>query len=440
MLVILVVEDNPTNMMLVTDVLEDEGYTVIQATDGAAGMSMALSELPDLILMDISLPLINGLEATAALKREGKTKDIPIIALTAHAMGGDRERCLAAGCDDYDTKPINNARLLGKMSTQLLSRSEEFVRRIANYRVARAATKKTSREAEALKEQLDNLQRELDRSTEELRAARHELITRTTELGAARVEITGLYTEIHSAENENQTLVTAIAKERAAYHVLEEQLQTVEAARSSATRAHERLRAHIGDLERECDSSQQTIEAQGADLEAARARVAALEQELGLHQDTERQLEEAMEQVSRLNARCAELEQALELAQRAGPTTAPNTEPRIVELSAALERAEQQLSRMRDQSPVASRKSAADRRITELGAQLAAANERVVAAEDRARQVEEQLRSTPSDVVFLRMELDRTRQHAQRLQTALANLQAAARAAVDNSYREAMYG
>ena len=95
--------------------LQRRGYEVIIAVDGQQGLSMAQAELPDLILMDMSLPLIDGWEATRALKGAAETKQIPVIALTAHAMSTDRDKALEAGCDDYDTKPIELSRLLGKM-------------------------------------------------------------------------------------------------------------------------------------------------------------------------------------------------------------------------------------------------------------------------------------------------------------------------------------
>ncbi|NET74068.1 MAG: response regulator, partial [Sphaerospermopsis sp. SIO1G2] len=98
---ILLVEDNEMNRDMLSRRLTRKGYEVISATDGARGVAMAQSENPDLILMDISLPVMDGLQATRQIKAEDTTKTIPVIALTAHAMAGDREKCLAAGCDDY---------------------------------------------------------------------------------------------------------------------------------------------------------------------------------------------------------------------------------------------------------------------------------------------------------------------------------------------------
>jgi CheY-like chemotaxis protein len=112
---ILLVEDNEMNRDMLSRRLERRGYEVVIAVDGNEGVAMATSEKPDLVLMDMSLPLMDGWEATRALKADIVTKGIPVIALTAHAMSTDREKALEAGCDDYDTKPIELSRLLEKM-------------------------------------------------------------------------------------------------------------------------------------------------------------------------------------------------------------------------------------------------------------------------------------------------------------------------------------
>ncbi len=108
---ILVIEDNPMNMELVTDVLEASGYDVLQASEAEQGIAIAQESKPNLILMDISLPGMDGLEATRRLKSNSKTKDIPIVVLSANAMKGDKERAISAGCDSYMTKPIKAAQL-----------------------------------------------------------------------------------------------------------------------------------------------------------------------------------------------------------------------------------------------------------------------------------------------------------------------------------------
>jgi CheY-like chemotaxis protein len=116
---ILLVEDNEMNRDMLSRRLQRRGYQVVMAVDGGQGIAMAQSETPDLILMDMSLPVLDGWEATRQLKAATTTQSIPIIALTAHAMSGDREKAMEAGCDDYDTKPIELPRLLAKMEALL---------------------------------------------------------------------------------------------------------------------------------------------------------------------------------------------------------------------------------------------------------------------------------------------------------------------------------
>ena|SRR4051794_39904647 len=120
---ILVVEDNETNQRILLRRLQKRGFEVLIAGDGIRGVEMARADGPDLILMDMSLPVLDGWEATRRLKGAPETEAIPIIALTAHAMVGDRETMLAAGCDDYDVKPIDLERLLQKIEA-LLSRDK----------------------------------------------------------------------------------------------------------------------------------------------------------------------------------------------------------------------------------------------------------------------------------------------------------------------------
>lgn len=112
---ILYVEDNDDNIYFLQNRLSRAGYTVVVAIDGEQGIAMARAEKPDLILMDLSLPILDGWEATRRLKAAPETRDIPVIALSAHAMAGDREKALESGCDDFDTKPVDFARLRGKI-------------------------------------------------------------------------------------------------------------------------------------------------------------------------------------------------------------------------------------------------------------------------------------------------------------------------------------
>ena len=116
---ILLVEDNEMNRDMLLRRLQRKGHEVITALDGQQAVEMAQSESPQLILMDISLPVMDGYEATRRIKGAAETQSIPIIALTAHSMAGDREKSLEAGCDEYDTKPIEFKRLLGKMQALL---------------------------------------------------------------------------------------------------------------------------------------------------------------------------------------------------------------------------------------------------------------------------------------------------------------------------------
>ena len=120
---ILLVEDNEMNRDMLSRRLVRNGHEVSIAVDGQQGVDMALSQLPDLILMDMSLPVIDGWEATRQVRANDATRGIPVIALTAHAMAGDREKAMEAGCDDYDTKPVEITRLLGKITTLLATKA-----------------------------------------------------------------------------------------------------------------------------------------------------------------------------------------------------------------------------------------------------------------------------------------------------------------------------
>jgi CheY-like chemotaxis protein len=119
---ILLVEDNPLNRDMLSRRLVKRGFEVLTAEEGLQGVASAIRDLPDLVLMDMSLPGIDGWEATRRLKALEATRGIPVIALTAHAMAEDRAKALAAGCDDFDTKPVDFARLLDKMNALLAER------------------------------------------------------------------------------------------------------------------------------------------------------------------------------------------------------------------------------------------------------------------------------------------------------------------------------
>ena len=119
---ILLVEDNEMNRDMLSRRLERRGFQVVLAVDGGAGVKAVLSDAPDVVLMDMSLPVMDGWEATRRLKADPATRHVPVIALTAHAMSSDRDKAMEAGCDDYETKPIDFPRLLGKIE-ELLARA-----------------------------------------------------------------------------------------------------------------------------------------------------------------------------------------------------------------------------------------------------------------------------------------------------------------------------
>ena len=120
---ILLVEDNEMNRDMLSRRLARNGYEIVVAVDGQEGVNKALSEKPSLILMDMSLPVIDGWEATRKIKADPATQKIPVIALTAHAMAQDKEKAMAAGCDDFDTKPVDIQRLMGKIQALLNGRN-----------------------------------------------------------------------------------------------------------------------------------------------------------------------------------------------------------------------------------------------------------------------------------------------------------------------------
>jgi len=117
--VILIVEDDPRNLKLIRDLLQIKGYTTLEATDGKQGVDMARAKMPDLILMDIQMPVMDGFEATSILKADPVTKSITIVALTAFAMQGDREKCIEAGFNDYITKPLDTRAFMTKIKEYL---------------------------------------------------------------------------------------------------------------------------------------------------------------------------------------------------------------------------------------------------------------------------------------------------------------------------------
>jgi two-component system cell cycle response regulator DivK len=125
---ILLVEDNEMNRDMLSRRLIRRGFQVVFALDGQQGIDLAHSERPDIIIMDMSLPVIDGWEATRRLKADDTTRSVPVIGLTAHAMSGDREKAIEAGCDDYDTKPVELERLIDKIERMLSTAKDEALR------------------------------------------------------------------------------------------------------------------------------------------------------------------------------------------------------------------------------------------------------------------------------------------------------------------------
>jgi two-component system, cell cycle response regulator DivK len=126
---VLLVEDNEMNRDMLSRRLIRRGFQVLFAMDGQQGIDLARSERPDVILMDMSLPIVDGWEASRRLKADDATRSVPVIGLTAHAMSGDREKAIEAGCDDYDTKPVELERLIGKIERLLGTAKDEALRR-----------------------------------------------------------------------------------------------------------------------------------------------------------------------------------------------------------------------------------------------------------------------------------------------------------------------
>ena len=128
---VLLVEDNEMNRDMLSRRLIRRGFQVVFAMDGQQGIDLARTERPDIIIMDMSLPVIDGWEATRRLKADDATRSVPVIGLTAHAMSGDREKAIEAGCDDYDTKPVELDRLIGKIERLLGTAKDEVLRQAA---------------------------------------------------------------------------------------------------------------------------------------------------------------------------------------------------------------------------------------------------------------------------------------------------------------------
>jgi two-component system, cell cycle response regulator DivK len=216
---VLVVEDNAMNADVLKENLIDAGYAFTLAVNGAAGVAIANDMLPDIILMDVNLPIMDGLSATRLLKQNSTTQGIPIVALTARAMAGDQEMCLAAGCDDYISKPVDIDTLLAKMRHHIERRPSTFVEMIRRLRTAADAAKppvneistKTAREHE---EQVEALTSTIERLQRELAAARlrvSELDTAVTERDA---QITAMQKERDGSVRDASGRIAKLIEER----------------------------------------------------------------------------------------------------------------------------------------------------------------------------------------------------------------------------------
>lgn len=403
MSLVLVVEDNENNMELITTLLDEEGYEVITASNGAAGLSLASAALPDLILMDVSLPLINGLDATTVLKRERRTCDIPVIALTAHAMRGDKERCLAAGCDDYDTKPLDEERILAKVKQHIANRSPDFVRLLEQTRSREAGSLDTGHQSAKLQElqtELDNTHRALTQAKADTNALATKLQEQKT-LSAQRGQrreadfnqrLAFLKSKVEESVASSKSEQSAL---RAARDQALQELAQARAENAQATEQVQALKDQVAELE-----AQLSERPAGTDLSALDALQSQHESELAAA-------------VSAQTARIQELETALEAANKAGKNAR--------------------------RTATSTRRLAAEKR-------LAAAQDELTAAQDRAARLEAELNrltqermNVPTETKLLQAELRRALGKLSRAQKSLSKLQEVVRGAVDASFREAMY-
>ena len=242
---VLVVEDNTMNVDLLRENLEEAGYVFSLAVNGAAGVALANEQLPDLILMDVHLPILDGLSATKLLKKHTLTQGIPIIALTARAMAGDREPCMAAGCDDYISKPVDMALLLAKMKLHLDRRPQPFVDMIRRRRGSAEpklaqpgmAARDYEEELLSLNSTIRRMEAELDQVRSRLAAVSAERDRLTFELGLAQRQIDTLEQQVgeRAPEGQDPTLQKENERLRAALLELHRSLtEATEATHSLA--------------------------------------------------------------------------------------------------------------------------------------------------------------------------------------------------------------
>lgn len=439
---ILVVEDNETNMELITTLLEEEGHEYILARDGAAGLSMTTEYLPDLVLMDVSLPLLNGLDATGVLKREGRTRDIPVIALTAHAMRGDRERCLQAGCDDYETKPLDGPRLMEKISHYVAARPPEFVRLVeqsrrkqtalggggarvqeAEERAEAAQARQVELESQLMEvaNRLADAERRVSSSTDRIRSLQAALEQQEAEAALERERAETDFEERLAFLKKRVMQSINTSRERST--ALQAQLDEAQAAEIAARAAQKETQKSLAQVEADRMHLVSRLEELEARLAGAvsEAQLQALNQ---AHRQAIATLEEEHAvKISSLEEEHVEQIESLKAAHTEQLATVKSAQ---VEASAQAEKKRQRKQAAR------SRRLAAEKRIQEAEATVEALRAELAATRLSQAQV-------PADTRILQAELTRKAHQLTQTRSALARLQEAIRGAVDASFRESLY-
>jgi two-component system cell cycle response regulator DivK len=288
---VLVIEDNEMNADVLRENLLDAGYTLALAVNGAAGVAMANDLLPDIILMDVNLPILDGLSATRLLKRNTSTQGIPIVALTARAMTGDREICLQAGCDDYVSKPVDMEVLLAKMRHHLDKRPRPFVEMLRRKRSVPdnvfPLPARIEPDTSALQAQLEKTEAELQIAERRLWELDETLTGRDRELAHARAERDAAHQEVARLAEELARLRTAPAPHLAPAPLVDPSAHTLELARQLAL-----AEEHIAIL-------QQQLEAGPGELRALQAQNEGLRRAfVQLHRSVCKAAEEAMHEVA----------------------------------------------------------------------------------------------------------------------------------------------
>ncbi|MCB9762463.1 MAG: response regulator [Alphaproteobacteria bacterium] len=400
----LVVEDNPANVALISEVLEDEGHRFEVATDGASGLAFAYNLMPDIILMDVSLPLVSGLDAATILKNESRTRDIPILALTAHAMQGDREECLRAGCDDYETKPINTARVLQKADALMRNRDPSFVAQLDRLRggeVRSFGAQQIARLNEQLgqvREALETAEAALQEEQEAHAAVKAQLESQNNRSVLRRMQALEMQLTVAKEEKDN-------AEAR------------IEQARAELERDREQLTLLFESRMREVH------QAHAEELSEARARLdeAVTAEALdGLREEQERALA----------ALRREHEAALVALQEShAQQLADQSQAHAGELEALCED-----HRRKAQRASVSRRSSLQRKLETVQRRV---EEMEAKERDYLKRIQG-LRDVPVDVQMLQTELQRARTDAATSRRVLTQLQKTVRQAVDTSYTEVL--